>query len=125
MMRKQKVLIIDDEQMITSTLVKLLNRSGYEAAAVNGGREAIEMASQEDFDLIISDIRMPEMDGIRTLVEIQAHLSKTGQSVPVIFITGYADDALEKQAKDLGCQDYIYKPFDLRFFLEKVKKAIG
>ncbi len=124
-MRKQKVLIIDDEQMITSTLVKLLNRSGYEAAAVNGGREAIEMASQEDFDLIISDIRMPEMDGIRTLVEIQAHLSKTGQSVPVIFITGYADDALEKQAKDLGCQDYIYKPFDLRFFLEKVKKAIG
>ena len=124
-MRKQKVLIIDDEQMITSSLVKLLNRSGYEAAAVNGGREAIEMASQEDFDLIISDIRMPEMDGIRTLVEIQAHLSKTGQSVPVIFITGYADDALEKQAKDLGCQDYIYKPFDLRFFLEKVKKAIG
>ena len=124
-MKKQKVLIIDDEQMITSTLVKLLNRSGYEAAAVNGGREAIEMASQEDFDLIISDIRMPEMDGIRTLVEIQAHLSKTGQSVPVIFITGYADDALEKQAKDLGCQDYIYKPFDLRFFLEKVKKAIG
>ena len=124
-MRKQKVLIIDDEQMITSTLVKLLNRSGYEAVAVNGGREAIEMASQEDFDLIISDIRMPEMDGIRTLAEIQAHLSKTGQSVPVIFITGYADDALEKQAKDLGCQDYIYKPFDLRFFLEKVKKAIG
>ena len=124
-MKKQKVLIIDDEQMITSSLVKLLNRSGYEAAAVNGGREAIEMASQEDFDLIISDIRMPEMDGIRTLVEIQAHLSKTGQSVPVIFITGYADDALEKQAKDLGCQDYIYKPFDLRFFLEKVKKAIG
>lgn len=124
-MLKRKILVVDDERMITSTLVKLLNRSGYEAFAANDGKEAVGMALGTNFDLIISDVRMPEFDGIRTLTEIRSHSAVVGKGVPVIFITGYADEALEKQAKTLGCQDYIHKPFDLKFFLEKVKEALG
>lgn len=124
-MIKRKILIIDDEKMITSTLAKLLNRAGYEAFAANSGKEAIDIALGKDFGLIISDVRMPGADGVSTLAEIQSHLVKVGKSVPVIFITGYADEVLEKKARALGCQDYIYKPFDLKAFLEKVKKVLG
>ncbi len=123
-MKKRKILIVDDEKMITLTLVKLLNRAGYEALAANDGREAIEMALKTDFDLIISDVRMPELDGIRTLTEIRTHSVASRKGVPIIFITGYADEILEREAETLGCRDYIHKPFDLKFFLEKVKKAL-
>lgn len=89
------------------------------------GRDAIVMAEEEDFDLIISDIRMPGLDGVTTVKEILETIKKKGRSkVPAIFITGYADENIEAQAKLLNPRAYVYKPFDYTEFLEKVKEAL-
>lgn len=123
-MKKKKILIIDDEKLITTTLKRLLQQSGYEPVTVNTGPEAIERVEKESFDLIISDIRMPGLDGIQTLKEIKEELKRRNRTSPVVFITGYADQGLEQQAKSVGFDDYIYKPFDLKAFLQRIQKVL-
>lgn len=125
MTKKQRILVIDDEQLITSTLKGVLKRSGFETVITNSGNEAVSLVETDSFDLIISDIRMPEMDGIRTLHEIKKRLARTGKTCPVIFITGFADEKLEMEAKEIGFGDYIYKPFDLKTFIDRINRVLG
>ncbi|HNV85726.1 MAG TPA: response regulator [Candidatus Omnitrophota bacterium] len=124
-MKKQRILVIDDEQLITSTLKGILKRSGFETVITNSGGEAVSLIEHESFDLIISDIRMPGMDGIRTLHEIKTRLAGAGKTCPVIFITGFADEKLEAEAKAIGFEDYIYKPFDLKTFIDRINRILG
>lgn len=120
-----EILIIDDEEMITKTLKRLLEKEGYEVIVSNSGIEAIESIKNKEFKLIIADIRMPAMDGIETIKSINNILNKdNGKNKPVIFITGYADEEAHRRAEELGYASYIYKPFDLKLFLEKVKESL-
>lgn len=123
-MSKQRILVIDDEQLITATLRGVLSRSGFEAVIANNGSEAVSLMERESFDLIISDIRMPGMDGIRTLHEIKKRMAAAGKDCPVIFITGFADEKLEQEAKEIGFDDYIYKPFDLKTFIDRINRVL-
>jgi len=116
-----KILIVDDEKIITMTLKKLLEKEGYEVTIANSGFEAVNYAKRDDFQLIIADIRMPGIDGIETIKKIFDNKKKS----PVIFITGYADEDALKRAEELGYTSYIYKPFDLKVFLQKIKEAIA
>lgn len=121
----QKILVIDDEELITRTLVKALEKTGYEVMVSKRGDDALIMVEEEDFELIISDIRLPGMNGVETVTKIfEIIRNKGNQRVPAIFITGYADEKLEVEAKKLKPQAYILKPFDLDDILDKVKKAI-
>lgn len=122
----KKILVIDDEELVTKSLVKLLNIQGYAATIAKSGSEALEKIKETDFDLIISDVRMPGLDGIDTVKEIRALLEKLGKSpVPEVLITGYADANKYERAIDLEVADYLYKPFDNDEFLRVVKKNIG
>lgn len=122
----KKILVIDDEELITKSLLKLLSTEGYNVSMVSNGRDAIEKVGMSDFDLIISDVRMPELDGIETIKQIRTHLKKSHKNpIPEIFITGYADKEKYERAIDLKVADYIYKPFDRTDFLKTIKKAIG
>lgn len=124
-MRKH-VLVIDDEELITKSLLKLVSAEGYKASAARSGEEAIEKIKGEDFDLIISDLRMPRLDGIETIKEIRAYLKKSNKkTIPEILITGYADIDKYKEAIDLKVVDYLYKPFEKADLLRVVQKAIG
>ena len=88
----KKILVIDDEELITKSLLKLLSAEGYNATVVRSGKEAVEKVQEDDFNLIISDVRMSEMDGIKTIKEIRTYLKKLNkESIPEILITGYAD----------------------------------
>ena len=123
---EKKILVIDDEELITKSLLKLLNSQGYITAVVRNGKEALNKVKEIDFDLIICDVRMPEMGGIETVEEIRAHLKKSNKkSIPEILITGYADLEKYQKAIELKVADYIYKPFDTTEFLRVVKKVIG
>ena len=117
----QKILIIDDEEILAKTFRLLLQKTGYDVYSVKNGRDAQIMAEEEDFELIICDIRMPGMDGVETMRAIQAK----GKKTPVIFVTGFADDALESKAKECHPIAYLYKPFDSHRFLTLIKEAIG
>lgn len=122
----KKIIVIDDEELITKTLLRLLNKEGYDTTVVRSGKEAIEKVKETDFDLIISDVRMPELDGIETIKEIRPYLKKSNKKpIPEILITGYADKDKYEEAVNLKVADYIYKPFDIKDFLRIVKKTIG
>jgi len=121
----KRILIIDDEELITKTLLKLLNAKGYEAEVAKSGPEALEKVRQADFDLIISDVRMPEMDGIETIKQIRAYLSKENKEpIPEVLITGYADVDKYEAAGEMEVTDYLYKPFDNQEFLSIVQKNL-
>ncbi|MBU9889012.1 MAG: response regulator [Candidatus Omnitrophica bacterium] len=125
-MTKKQILVIDDEELITKSLVLALEISGYEVLVAKRCDEALAMAEAVDFDLIISDIRMPGVDGIETVRRILDVMAQRGaRQVPRIFMTGYADQKAEEGAKILKPKAYIYKPFDLKVFLAEVKAALG
>jgi DNA-binding NtrC family response regulator len=122
----KKILIIDDEELITKSLLRLLSKEGYDVTIAKSGQEALGNIKESIFDLVISDVRMPEMDGIETITEIRSYLKKANKkSIPEILITGYADINKYEAASKLKVLDYIYKPFDNNEFLQVVKKAIG
>ncbi len=121
----KKILIIDDEEIVTNSLQKLLKKEGYQTTIAKSGSEAIEKVKRTDFDLIICDVRMPQMDGITTIKEIRRYLKENNRpQPPEVVITGYADLDKYQAAMDLEVADYLYKPFDTQDFLKIVKKNI-
>jgi len=104
----KNILIIDDEELVTKSLLKLLRKEGYAAVIARSGQEAIEKVKETNFNLIICDVRMPEMDGIETIKQIRAYLEKSNKKlIPEVLITGYADEDKYKQALELKVADYI------------------
>ena len=125
MSEKKKVLIIDDEEILTRTFVKLLEKCGYDAFFVKTGDDAIEIVKEVDFDLIITDVRMPGMNGFETLKGIRVVCEEQRKKhPPEIVITGFVDEALEKQIKEFGTDAYLYKPFDIDVLLNHVKRLL-
>lgn len=121
----KRILLIDDEELITRTLANAFEREGYEVLVAKSGSDAIAIAEEEDFDLIVSDIRMPGLSGVEAVKEVlQIFKNRGAGKIPTIFVTGYADQKVEAAAKTLNPHAYIYKPFDYREFLEKVKEAL-
>ncbi|MCP4147769.1 MAG: sigma-54-dependent Fis family transcriptional regulator [bacterium] len=104
-----KILIIDDDPSIRNMLAIVLKRSGYTVTVADNGMAALERLKKELFDLIISDIKMPNISGIELLKKIKS----INKEIPVIMITAYAsaNDAVE--AMKLGAEDYVTKPFNL------------
>jgi CheY-like chemotaxis protein len=122
----KKILIIDDEELVTKSLQKLLRKEGYDITISQSGQLAVEKVKTQDFDLIISDVRMPQMDGIETVEEIRIYLKEQGKSaIPEILVTGYADEDSYKSALELKVADYIFKPFDTQQFLDAVKRNLN
>ena len=120
----KKILVIDDEEMIIKSLEKLLEKNGYEVFVVKNGQDAIVMAEEETFDLLIADIRIPGISGVEAVEQIYKN-SKGRVKIPAIFITGYADDLMEKKAQKLSPVGYILKPFDTAELLNKIRSVIG
>lgn len=122
----KKILVVDDEELITKSLLKLLDKEGYNTTVVRSGREAIDKVKEVNYDLIICDVRMPEMDGIETIEQVRAYLKKSNKKlIPEILITGYADIEKYEKAMDLKVADYIYKPFDIADFMKVVKSNLA
>ena len=121
-----KILLIDDEELITRTLAKALEKTGYELLVAKSGLDGIAMAELEDFDLIICDIKMPGMNGVETINKIlSSRKEKPLSGSKVIFISGYADKNLEMQAKAINPKAYFEKPFDFSEFMNAVKAALN
>lgn len=121
----KSILIIDDEELITKTLLKMLGRLGYDAVVARSGPEAIAAAAARDFDLIISDVRMPDMDGIETIKALRQQREKSGKkTIPEVMITGFADIDKYEKAMDLEVADYLSKPFDNDQFIRIVKEQL-
>lgn len=124
--RKKRILIIDDDILVRESMKPILERSGYEAIVAKSGAEAIDLISREVFDLIITDIRMPEMNGIETLKAIRDERKRFGKlPLPEIILTAYDDHEVRKKASELGVRDFILKPFELDQFLNLMRARLS
>lgn len=122
---KKKILVIDDEEILTKTFARLLEKKNYEVLVASHAEEALAMVEEEDFDLILCDIRMPGKNGVETIREIRLLTQSRGAGdIPVIFLTGFADTQLEKEAQKLNPVAYIFKPFDTVQLLELVQSTV-
>ncbi len=121
----KKILVIDDEELIIKSLRKLLEKNGFLIYVAKNGQDAIVMAEEENFDLIIADIRMPGINGVDTVQSIFENLeSRKVSKIPTIFITGYADKSIKQRATALKPIAYIYKPFDISELVDRVKEVL-
>ncbi len=117
---KAHVLVVDDERSIRDSLKTVLQEEGYQAKTASDGKEALNLLHQEDFDILITDLKMPEMDGLELTKKCLQAYPKT--AVMIITAYGSLDSAI--QALRLGAQDYILKPFDFDDVLLKVQRII-
>ncbi|HQW22526.1 MAG TPA: sigma-54 dependent transcriptional regulator, partial [Bacteroidia bacterium] len=115
-----KILIIDDEKAICNTLKDILTYEKYEVEIANDGAEGIKKAETGNFDLVLSDIKMPKMDGIEVLVKLQ----ELHPDLPVVMISGHGTIETAVDALKKGAYDYISKPPDLNRLLVTVRNAL-
>jgi DNA-binding NtrC family response regulator len=118
-MKMHRILIIDDEQSIRRTLREILEYEKYQVEDAETGMEGLQKISEQDFDVILCDIKMPEMDGIETLEAI-----KQITDCPVIMISGHGTIETAVEAIKKGAYDYIAKPPDLNRLLITIKNAL-
>ncbi|MCK4963968.1 MAG: diguanylate cyclase [Dehalococcoidia bacterium] len=114
---KPDILIIEDDESTRKTLTLILGKKGYGTETAGTGKEALERAKKQSFDVTLLDIRLPDMDGM----ELVAPLKELHPDLAVIVITGYASLETALQALKEGAADYITKPLAM----EKVLEAIG
>ncbi len=101
------ILVVDDESMMRSLLKSILLQEGCQVALAENGYQALEMLEAGDFDLVLSDIKMPDMDGFELLKTVKSQNPHIG----MIMITGFGNSFTVKDALILGADEYITKPF--------------
>ena len=104
------ILLAEDSLANQKLAIGLLKRWGHTVTVANNGREAVDLASQQDFDLILMDIQMPELDGMEATALIRLDQTRTGKRVPIIAMTAHAMKGDRKLCLDAGMDDYVSKP---------------
>ena len=119
-MENKKILLVDDENIFTKNMSKLLEARGYHTVAVNSGDKAIAALDQDKYDFMILDLNMPGMDGITTFKEI-----KKLQLLPTetLILTGHGAIDTAMEAVKLGAHDYLTKPCEVDELVEKIEDA--
>ena len=118
-MMGKKVLVVDDEEMIRKFLRIQLTTWGFEVREAGDGAQAVEQLRNDDFDLLICDIMMPNMDGWQVLKQVKSN-SRT-KDIPVIFLTAKDRKADIVKGYELGADHYITKPFTKAQLIEGLK----
>ncbi len=119
---KQRILLVDDYPGNLDALTTVLQEF-YEVATASNGKDAIEMALADPFDLIMLDVMMPEMDGYEVCRQLKKH-ERTAE-IPIIFVTGKAQIQDEARGLDLGAMDYISKPYSLAVVMARVRNHMA
>jgi DNA-binding NtrC family response regulator len=119
-MAGEKILIVDDEEGMRRLLSRVLGKAGFETAAVGSGADALGAVAKEHFDLVLTDIVMPGMDGLQLLRE----LKEFDPSLPILVITAYGTVESAVEALRSGAYDYITKPFEADEIRLTVEKAL-
>jgi len=115
----KKILVIDDEPIVRISCERSLANMGYEIKSASSGKEGIELLEKEPFNLVLLDLKMPDMDGIEVLKKIR----EKWQETKVIMITGYSTVETAVKTLKLGAFSYIEKPFTPDTLLEAVKEV--
>ncbi|MBN2378388.1 response regulator [candidate division WOR-3 bacterium] len=115
------ILIVDDEIAFTTVVSKMLASQGYVAEVANSGKKALSMLESKEYDLVITDLNMPGMDGLELIRKIRESLGNQR----IIVVTGYPSQDSHSDAVKLGVLNYIVKPFVPDQFIEILNQAIA
>ena len=115
----EKILLVDDEERIRKLLNLYLTREDYEIVEADNGKDALSIAMNEDFHVILLDLMMPEMDGIEVARELRKE-----KSTPIIMLTAKGEEADRVEGLEVGADDYIVKPFSPREVVLRVKAIL-
>src|SRR5574344_1329539 len=114
-----KILVVDDEELIRSVIKEYLTSEKYEVIEAVDGKDAIDKANNNDIDLIIMDIMMPNMDGYTSVKEIFKN-----KKVPVIMLSARGEEYDKLLGFDMGIEDYVTKPFSPKELVARVKVVL-
>jgi two-component system, NtrC family, response regulator PilR len=115
-----RILVVDDERSMREMLAILLKREGHEVAVAENGRSAIQLLDSRAFDLIVSDARMPDIDGL----EVLRHARAVNPSIIAIMVTAYGSPDLLRGVAQLGVNDYVEKPFNTEVLRFRIRKEL-
>jgi len=110
------ILVVDDNENIREVLAVILSGSGYRCESAKNGLDAMERVRQSRFDAVVTDLEMPEMDGIALTREIRQQFS----SLPVMVMTGHSDEEYRESAFRAGAKEFLSKPFDIPDLIKKL-----
>ncbi len=119
--RRARVLVVDDEQIVRDVMLVTLVSAGYQVESASDGPRAIELLETAPFDLLITDVCMPGIDGL-TVVRAARRQSST---MAIVIITGASSEAIAIEAINLGVNGYLTKPFGVERVLTVVGRALG
>ena len=114
-----KILIIEDEQLLADSIAEVLRRKGFEAEAVYDGETGAEYAELGVYDLLILDVMMPGLDGIRTTAKLRESCN-----VPIILLTAKSTEYDKVLGLDEGADDYVAKPFGMMELMARIRAAL-
>ena len=114
-----KILVCDDDKAIVDAIEIYLSQEGYEIKKAYDGAEAIQMLEKEPFDLLIMDVMMPKLDGIRATLKIREK-----NNMPIIILSAKSEDADKILGLNIGADDYVTKPFNPLELVARVKSQL-
>lgn len=115
------ILVVDDEELIRNLVVTFLSRVGHLCVTANNGVDALNKMKANKFDAVVTDIKMPEMDGIFLVREIKKHYPE----IPVMVMTGYDEEYSAGTAISVGAREFIKKPFSPMEFVLRLQKMLN
>jgi len=118
--QRMKILVVDDEEGARELFYTILTDEGYTVTLANNGEEALVQFKTDSYDLVVTDIKMPVMDGLQLLQEIR----KTGSRTDVIMVTAYGEVETYLKAMSLGAAEYINKPIRIKELKRIVHKVL-
>ena len=116
-----KILVVDDEELIRNLVVTFLSKVGHSCTTAMNGVDALNKMKTNKFDAIITDIKMPEMDGIFLIREISKHYPE----IPVMVMTAYDEEYSAGTAISVGAREFIKKPFSPMEFIIRLQKMLS
>jgi len=122
-MQKKRVLIVEDEESLLKLEIILLTVKGYEVSGASTGNQALEMLSNESFDLVLLDIMLPDIDGYEICRRIKEHPRHA--SVPVIMLTARKSNEDKERATACGADDYLTKPFKSAMIIGVIERLLS
>lgn len=115
----RKILVVDDEEKIRAIIRKYGEFEGYSIAEAKNGMDAVKLCKEQDFDVVILDVMMPELDGFSTCKEIKKY-----KDIPIIMLSARGEEYDKIHGFELGIDDYVVKPFSPKELMMRVKVVI-
>jgi len=116
-----RVLIVDDEEDLVSTMAERLVLRGFQVETASRGIDALGLVIEDDFSVVVLDVKMPGIDGLQTMAEI----NRKRPDLPVILLTGHGSAADAERGMSEGAFDYLMKPIDIDELIDKIRSATG